>query len=62
VSRKLPIAVAGQLLVVQSLAAIVYGSWLDWQVPQPFELVCVAIVVAGVIWGVRAAYASDRPA
>jgi drug/metabolite transporter (DMT)-like permease len=62
VSRKLPIAVAGQLLVVQSLAAIVYGSWLDWQVPQPFELVCVAIMVAGVIWGVRAAYASDRPA
>jgi drug/metabolite transporter (DMT)-like permease len=56
VSRKLPIAVAGQLLVVQSLAAIAYGSWLDRQIPHAVELICVVLVVVGVVWGVKVAY------
>lgn len=59
VSRKLPITVSGQLLVVQSLAAIVYGSWLDQQIPAPIELFWVAVVVVGVVWGVNAAYVSN---
>lgn len=59
VSRKLPITVAGQLLVVQSLAAIAYGSWLDRQVPHIVELICVVLVVVGVVWGVKVAYESD---
>lgn len=59
VSRKLPITVAGQLLVVQSLAAIAYGSWLDRQVPHIVELTCVVLVVVGVVWGVKAAYEPD---
>jgi drug/metabolite transporter (DMT)-like permease len=62
VSRRLPITVAGQLLVVQSLAAIVYGSWLDRQVPQLIELICVVLVVVGVVWGVKVAYGSDANA
>lgn len=56
VSRRLPITVTGQLLVVQSLAAIVYGSWLERQLPQWIELLCVVAVVVGVVWGVKAAY------
>jgi drug/metabolite transporter (DMT)-like permease len=56
VSRRLPITVSGQLLVVQSLAAILYGSWLDRQVPHPVELLCVALVVMGVVWGVKVSY------
>lgn len=56
VSRKLPITVSGQLLVVQSLAAILYGSWLDGQAPQPIEMSCIALVVVGVVWGVKMAY------
>ena len=59
VSRRLPITVAGQLLVVQSLAAIAYGSWLDRQVPHIVELICVVLVVVGVVWGVKVAYAPD---
>lgn len=59
VSRRLPIAVAGQLLVVQSLAAIAYGSWLDRQVPHIIELICVVLVVVGVVWGVKVAYEPD---
>ena len=55
VSRRLPIAVAGQLLVVQSLAAIAYGSWLDRQVPHLVESICVVVVVIGVVWGVQVA-------
>ena len=57
VSRRLPITVAGQLLVVQSLAAMVYGSWLDRRLPELIELICIIVVVVGVIWGVKAAYA-----
>jgi drug/metabolite transporter (DMT)-like permease len=56
VSRRLPITVSGQLLVIQSLAAIVYSSWLNHEMPDFIELVCVALVVAGVVWGVKAAY------
>jgi drug/metabolite transporter (DMT)-like permease len=56
VSRRLPITVSGQLLVVQSLAAILYGSWLDRQVPHPVELLCVTLVVMGVVWGVKVSY------
>jgi drug/metabolite transporter (DMT)-like permease len=56
VSRGLPITVAGQLLVVQSLAAIVYSSWLDRKVPHLIEMICVVLVVAGVVWGVKVVY------
>ena len=60
VSRKLPITVSGQLLVVQSLAAILYDSWLDGQAPQPIEMACIALVVVGVVWGVKSVY-EPRP-
>ena len=56
VSRRLPITVAGQLLVMQSLAAIVYSSWLDNKVPHVIELLCVVLVVVGVVWGVKVVY------
>ncbi len=62
VSRRLPITVAGQLLVVQSLAAIAYDSWLDRQVPHVVELIYVALVVVGVVWGVKVAYEPDAKA
>jgi drug/metabolite transporter (DMT)-like permease len=55
-SRRLPITVAGQLLVIQSLAAIAYSSWLDHEMPDPIELACIVLVVTGVVWGVKAVY------
>jgi drug/metabolite transporter (DMT)-like permease len=56
-SRRLPITVAGQLLVIQSLAAIVYSSWMEQSMPDVIELICVALIVVGVVWGVKAVYA-----
>lgn len=56
VSRSLPVTVSGQLLVIQSLAAIVYSSWLDRKLPDAIELACVVLVVVGVVWGVKAVY------
>jgi hypothetical protein len=44
------------LLVVQSLAAILYSSWLDRKIPELIELICVGLVVVGVVWGVKIAY------
>lgn len=55
-SRRLPITVGGQLLVIQSLAAIVYGSLLDGAWPGAVELACIVLVVVGVVWGVKAVY------
>ena len=56
ISRTLPITVAGQLLVIQSLAAILYSSWLNHKVPHVVELICVVLVVVGVVWGVKVVY------
>ena len=44
------------MLVIQSLAAILYSSWLNHKVPHVVELICVVLVVVGVVWGVKVVY------
>jgi hypothetical protein len=38
------------------------SSWLDRQVPEVTELMCVVLVVVGVVWGVKVAYEPQDPA
>jgi drug/metabolite transporter (DMT)-like permease len=52
-SQRLPTALAGQLIVFETLAALVYTFWLRGQWPEPLTLVGAALLVAGVIGGVR---------
>lgn len=52
-SQRLPTAVAGQLIVFETLAALAYafawrGSW-----PAPLTLAGIGLLVAGVLWAVR---------
>lgn len=52
-SQRLPTAVAGQLIVFETLAALAYafawrGAW-----PAPLTLAGIGLLVAGVLWAVR---------
>ena len=54
-SQRLPTALAGQLIVFETLAALAYaylwrGAW-----PQPQTMAGIALLLAGVLWGLRAA-------
>ncbi len=60
VSRRLPITVAGQLLVVQSIAAIIYNSLLERHAPSTIEILCILLVITGVVWGVKVVYQSPK--
>jgi drug/metabolite transporter (DMT)-like permease len=52
-SQRLPTALAGQLIVFETLAALAYTFWLRGQWPEPVTLAGIALLVAGVIGGVR---------
>jgi drug/metabolite transporter (DMT)-like permease len=49
----LPTALAGQLIVFETLAALGYTFWLRGQWPEPVTLAGIALLVAGVMGGVR---------
>lgn len=51
-SQRLPPALAGQLIVFETLAALSYAFVLRKSWPQPETLVGVALLIAGVAWAV----------
>jgi len=52
-SQRLPTALAGQLIVFETLAALGYAFALRGHAPGPLTLTGVALLVAGVAWAVR---------
>ncbi|WP_114239902.1 DMT family transporter [Dyella sp. C9] len=52
-SQRLPTAMAGQLIVFETLAALAYAFALRGQRPGALTLAGVALLVAGVAWAVR---------
>ena len=52
-SQRLPTALAGQLIVFETLAALAYAFWLRGQWPEPLTVAGIALLVLGVIVGVR---------
>lgn len=52
-SRLLPMALAGQLIVSETLFALLYAFLLDGRWPQAHEAAAIALVIAGVMLGVR---------
>jgi drug/metabolite transporter (DMT)-like permease len=52
-SQRLPTALAGQLILFETLAALGYAFWLRGEWPEPLTLAGIALLVAGVIKGVR---------
>ncbi|RZU01113.1 DMT family transporter [Rivibacter subsaxonicus] len=52
-SQRLPPALAGQLIVFETLAALAYAFVLRGSAPEPMTLLGVAFLVAGVLWALR---------
>jgi drug/metabolite transporter (DMT)-like permease len=52
-SQRLPTAVAGQLIVFETLAALSYAFVLRQEMPGLFTLLGVALLVAGVLLALR---------
>jgi drug/metabolite transporter (DMT)-like permease len=52
-SQRLPTALAGQLIVFETLAALAYAYILRGQMPQPLTLIGIACLMVGVLRAVR---------
>jgi drug/metabolite transporter (DMT)-like permease len=52
-SQRLPTALAGQLIVFETLAALAYAFALRGQWPEPLTLAGIALLMAGVLGAVR---------
>lgn len=52
-SQRLPTSLVGQLIVFETLAALVYAFMLRGEPPQALTLAGIALLVAGVIWALR---------
>ena len=53
-SQRLPTRIAGQLIVFETLAALTYAFMLRGRAPEGLTLLGVALLVAGVVWALRA--------
>jgi len=60
-SQRLPTALAGQLIVFETLAALAYAFWLRGHWPEPLTLLGMALLVMGVITGVRVKSIAKAP-
>ena len=53
-SQRVPPALAGQLIVFETLAALAYAFVLRGHAPQPLTIAGIVLLVAGVLWALRA--------
>ena len=64
-SQRLPTALAGQLIVFETLAALTYAFILRGRWPETTTLIGIGLLIAGVMWAVRIkpqAIAAEPPA
>ena len=59
-SKRLPLTLSGQMIVFETLFALLYGFLYDHRTPRPLEIAAIALLLAGVLWSVRQ-HGSDRP-
>lgn len=53
-SRRVPVTLSGQLILFETLFALLYGFISKQQFPRPLESAAIVLLVAGVAWSVRA--------
>jgi len=61
-SRRLPVTLTGQLILFETVSAMLYGFIWRPQPPRMLELVAIALLVAGVTWSVRLHARPEREA
>lgn len=49
-SRLLPLALSGQVLVIETLAALLLGFLWEQRLPTMIELIAIVFLVTGVVW------------
>lgn len=52
-SRNIPVAIAGQLIVFETISSIVYGYVFDSKFPPVNEIVAIFLILIGVTVGIR---------
>ncbi len=52
-SRRVPVTLSGQLILFETLFALLYGFIYKQQLPRTLELAAVILLVSGVVWSVR---------
>ncbi|NVD97390.1 DMT family transporter [Massilia sp. BJB1822] len=53
-SRRVPVTLSGQLILFETLFALLYGFIYKQQFPRPLEIAAIVLLVAGVLWSVHA--------
>jgi len=52
-ATRLPLTLSGQMIVFETLFALLYGFLYDGRLPRPLEIAAIVLLVAGVMWSVR---------
>lgn len=52
-TTRLPLTLSGQMIVFETLFALLYGFIYDGRGPRPLEAAAIGLLVAGVVWSVR---------
>ena len=52
-AKRLPLTLSGQMIVFETLFALLYAFIYDQRLPRPLELAAILLLVAGVCWSVR---------
>ncbi|WP_348697530.1 DMT family transporter [Duganella fentianensis] len=52
-SRKVPLTLSGQLILFETLFALLYGFIYKQQLPQPLEIAAMLLLTSGVMWSLR---------
>ncbi|UGQ48291.1 DMT family transporter [Massilia endophytica] len=52
-SRSVPVTLSGQLILFETLFALLYGFLYRQAWPRPLEIAAIVLLVAGVAWSVR---------
>lgn len=60
-AKRLPLTLSGQMIVFETLFALLYGFIYDARPPRGLELAAIALLIVGVTWSVRL-HANDAAA
>lgn len=58
-SRLVPVTLSGQLILSETLFALLYGFLLAQRMPRPLEWAAMLLLAAGVLWSVHAHASED---
>lgn len=52
-SRRVPVTLSGQLILFETLFALMYGFIYKQQFPRPLEIAAIVLLIAGVTWSMH---------